>query len=274
MLRPMKRLGILFSVLLAGLAPDAGAESIPVNGVDRDGFGGVYEINGLNYWWMCVEPNGTSSAGAGESFIADALSFSDGWSQQNTERYTYYNVTNPAALTTVVPKQVAVMEYVLDTYLPWDTLAGASGRFIEQDSNSANYGNDDPFYNAFFAVQNFLSEMYGKEAQSDFATDLSLNFMDYYESDVTAGGIARSAIFQSILDDVEAKDGADFFDTYIAEHGYYIANTSFPEDDPNNWQDALIIQSLAPIPEPSGALLIACFGVVVLLRRCRRARLT
>ncbi|MDZ4289397.1 MAG: hypothetical protein U0984_15645 [Prosthecobacter sp.] len=270
----MKRLQILFTSLLACLALQAGAQSIPVNGVDRDGYGGVYDIDGANYWWMCIEPSGTPSAGPGESFIADALTFGDGWSQQNSERYTYYNVTNPGALTTVVPKQVAVMEYVLDTYLPWDTLAGASGRFIEQDSNSANYANDDPFYNAFFAVQNFLSEMYGKEAQSDFATDLSINFVDYYDGNLTDAGVARSAIFAAILDDVEAKDGASFFDTYIAQHGYYIANTSYPEADPNNWQDALIISSFVAVPEPSGALLIGCFGAIVLLRRCRRAGLT
>ena len=259
---------LLFSL---ALICSAGAQSIPVNGVDQNGYGGVYEINGDNFWWMCVEPPGTPAAGPGQSFIADALSFGAGWSQQNTERYVYYNITNPGALTTVVPKQVAIMEYVLDTYLPWNTLAGASGRFIEQDSNSANYGNDDTFYNSFFAVQNFLSEMYGKEAQSDFNNDLSINFLDYYAGDLSSAGIARSAIFQSILDDVEAKDGSGYFASYTAQHGYYIANTSYPLSDPNNWQDALIISSLAPIPEPSGALLIGAFGVVVLLRRFRRA---
>ncbi|HYF34608.1 MAG TPA: hypothetical protein VD994_04905 [Prosthecobacter sp.] len=267
----MKPLAVLLCLCLASLTVAVRAEPIPVNGVDHNGFGGVYEINGENYWWMCVEPNGSTSAGLGESFIADALTFAEGWTQQTLERYVYYNVTNPDALTTVVPKQVAVMEYVLDTYLPWDTLAGASGRFAEQDSSSANYDNDDPFYNSFFAVQNFLSEMYGKEAQSDFATDLSVNFMDYFAGDPSAAATARSAIFQSILDDVEAKDGAGFFDSYTAQHAYFIANTSYPEGDPNNWQDALVIQSFAPIPEPSGALLIGCFGVVVLLRRCRRA---
>jgi hypothetical protein len=249
----------------------AGAEVIPVNGVDDNGYGGVYEINGNNYWWMCIEPTGTPAAGLGESFIADSLSFVDGWSQQNTERYAYYNVTNPGALTTVVPKQVAVMQYVLDTYLPWDTLAGASGRFIEQDSNSANYGNDDPFYNPFFAVQNFVSEMYGKEAQSDF-TDLT-NFADYYSGDLTAAGVARSTLFQSILDDVESKDGASYFDTYTPTHEYLVVSTSYPESDPNNWQDALLITSAAPVPEASGALLIGCFGAVVLLRRFRRCKL-
>jgi hypothetical protein len=49
--------------------------------------------------------------------------------------------------TTAIPTQVAVMEYVLDTYLPWDTLAGPSGRFIEQNGDSANYANNETFYN-------------------------------------------------------------------------------------------------------------------------------
>ena len=238
-----------------------------------DGYVGVYQVdggdfNGLNYWWMCVEPTGTPAAYLGESFIADAMTFADGWTQQNSERFEYYNVTNPGALTTVVPKQVAVMSYVLDTYLPWDTMAGASGRFAEQDSDAASYGNNETFYNSLFAVQHFLAETYGTEAQTDF-TDLS-NFADRWELDPDAAAIARSALFQSILDDVETKDGTNYFDTYDALHGYYIASTSVPEDDPNNWQDALIIYSLAPVPEPSGVVLAGCAGLLFLMRRSRR----
>jgi hypothetical protein len=265
----MKPLLTLLTALLLGTP--ALAEIIPVNGVAENGYAGVYEINGNNYWWMCVEPTGTPAAGLGQSFIADSISFAEGWSSQNSERYAYYHVDNPSYLTTVIPKQVAVMSYVLDTYLPWGS-AGASGRFIEQDSDVANYDNNDTFYNAIFAVQAFLAETYGKEAQSDF-TDLS-NFVDRWiqAGDVTAAGLARSAIFQSILDDVEGLDGTNYFDTYEAQHGYLIANTSYPlGDTDNNWQDALLIQSFAPVPEPSGALLIGCFGIVVLLRRCRRA---
>jgi hypothetical protein len=266
----MKRFLQLLTLVALGISLPAKADMVAVNGVDHNGRVGVYEINGEFYWWMGVEPNGSLPAGLGESYIADSLTFAEGWTQQNTERFVYYNITNPGSLA-AVPKQVAIMEYVLDAYLPWDTLAGASGRFIEQDFSAANYGNDDPFYNALSAVQNFLSEMYGKPDEVNFATDLSLTFADFHQGDVTAAGVARSALFQSILDDVEAKDSANFFDSYTALNGYFMINTSYPEGDPNNWQDALVI-SFAAVPEPSGALLIGCFGIAAVLRRCRRAR--
>ncbi len=260
-------------IALFGIASFATAQTIGINGVDRDGYGGVYEISGQNYWWMCVEPNGSKSATTGDAFLADALSFADAWDQQNTERQNFFQ-SNPGFYTTAIPKQVAVMEYVLDAYLPWNTLAGASGRFTEQSSASANYTNDDAFYNSFFAVQHLLASVYGETdivggtSRSDFT---SINFDDRWLGDLTSAGIARSGIFQSILNDIEIKDAANFFDTYTAEHGYYIANTLFSEANTiDNWQDALIISSFAPVPEPSGALLIACFGVVVMLRRFRR----
>jgi len=260
---------LLLSLGVAALVP---GQVIPINHVDNDGFGGVYDINGQNYWWMCIEPNGSSATTPGNSsFLADALLFEPGWDQQNTERQNFYQ-SNPGYYTTAIPTQVRIMEYVLDAYLPWNTLAGASGRFAEQDSNAANYGNDDAFYNAFFAVQNFLSETYGKTVKGDLATDFDdLNdYLDYNAGNMTAAGIARSSIFQSILNDVETKNAASFFDTYSAQHGYFIANTLFSVSDPSNWQDALVIASFTPVPEPSGALLIACCGVVVILRRWRK----
>lgn len=270
----MKPLLTIIAAFVLGAPALALAQSIPVNGVAENGYIGVYEINGENYWWMCVEPTGSPAAGLGQSFIADSLSFAAGWSQQNSTRYTYYNVTNPGALTTVVPKQVAVMSYVLDTYLPWGD-AGPSGRFTEINSDISVY--EDPldpnfnFYNRMSVVQAFLAETYGKEGQLNF-TNLD-NFVDRWldANDLSDAGQARSALYQTLLTDVEGKDAASFFDTYVAQHGYTIANTSFPDGDPNNWQDALIIQSFAPVPEPSGALLIGCCGIVVLLRRCRRA---
>ncbi len=239
-----------------------------VTGVEGNGFAGVYDVNGTNYWWMCIEPNGTPNAALGESYTANWFWFEDGWDQQNNERFDFFNVQNPAYQTTVIPKQVTVMTYVLDTYLPWDTLAGASGRFIEQDSDPLNYENNTDFYNSLFVVQNFLSEMYGKPHQNDF-TDLS-NFVNNWDGDVTATGIARQALFQSILDDVEGKDGVNHFDTYTAIHGYSTLSVRLDEADPDNWQDVLVITSFAPVPEPSGALLIACCGVAVMLRRFRR----
>ncbi len=261
---------ISFALLLSGIAK---ADTIAINGVDRDGYGGVYEVAGTGfdggrYWWMCIEPNGSTSAGSGQGFLADAVGFYDGWDQQNTERLDFYT-NNPGNYLSALPTQVRVMEYVLDTYLPWNTLAGPSGRFAEQDATSSLYGNDDPFYNAFFAVQNFLSETYGKTTKSDF-TDMS-DYSFFAGSATDPNSIAaRSSIFSTILADVESKALVNFFDTYTAEHGYMIANTLMPSADIDNWQDALLIYSFAPVPEPSGALLIACTGLAVMLRRMRR----
>lgn len=239
-----------------------------VTGVDGGGFAGVYDINGANYWWLCIEPNGSPNPNPGQSFTANWLWFEEGWDQQNNERFDFFNVQNPGYQTTVIPKQVAVMTYVLDTYLPWDTLAGASGRFIEQSSDPANYLNNSDFYNSLFVVQNFLAEMYGKPNQTDMT--LLDNFTNNWDGDVTATGMARFALFQSILNDVEGKDALSFFDTYTAVHGYSTLSVRLDETDPDNWQDVLVITSFAPVPEPSGALLIACCGVAVMLRRFRR----
>lgn len=254
----------IIALLSTTLAVTAWADPVSITGVDDNGSAGVYEIGGQNYWWLCIEPGTPTTISS--TITADALSFFNGWDQQNTERLGIYT-GDPSLYTTTIPKQVAVMEYVLDTYLPWSTLAGVSGRFAEQDSNSANYANDDVFYNPLFAVQNFLAETYGKAVKNNF-TDMS-DYMDYYSGDFTAAGIARSGIFQSILSDVAAKDAASFFDTYTAQHGYLIANTLYPEADSNNYQDALIIFSFAPVPEPGGAVLIICCGIAAALRRRR-----
>lgn len=255
-------------LLLAATALSANAATISVTGVDDNGSGGVYNIDGQNYWWMCVEPGPpvTPVPVLGQTITANSLSFLEGWDQQNTERLGIYQ-SDPGLYTTAIPTQVAVMEYVLDTYLPWDTLAGPSGRFIEQNGDSANYANNETFYNSFFTVQNFLSETYGKTVKTDF-TDMS-DYVDYNDGLGTPASIARSALFQSILNDVENKAAAGFFDTYTAQHGYYIANTLFPVSDSNNWQDALIIASFAPVPEPGGAILIAACGIAFMLRRRR-----
>lgn len=257
----------VISFLSATLATAAWADPITITGVDDNGSGGVYQIGGQNYWWMCIEPSTPNNVAPGQTITADALSFFDGWDQQNTERLGIYQ-GDLSLYTTAIPKQIAVMEYVLDNYLPWNTLSGASGRFAEQDSNAANYANDDAFYNPYFAVQNFLAESYGKAVKTDF-TNMG-DFMDYYALDSSPAGIARSSIFQSILSDVAGKDGAGFFSTYTAQHGYLIANTLFPEADPSNFQDALIITSFAPVPEPGSALLIASCGIAWMIRRRRR----
>ncbi len=127
-----------------------------------------------------------------------------------------------------------------------------------------------------FAVQNFLSETEGKAVNADFTTikdsSGSTFYLDYFAGlpSPTAADNARSAIFQNILTDVVAKDAAGFFATYTVQHNYFTVNTFAPENDPNNWQDGLVIGGFSPVPEPGGALLIACCGIAWTVRRRRR----
>ena len=241
----------------------ATADTVSVTGLDNNGDAiGQYVIGGQTYWWLCIEPG--AAALSNQTITAQTLSFQDGWTVQNTERNDIY-LSDPTFYASIVPKQVAVMEYVLDTYLPWNTLAGASGIFAEQSGDYNNFNNNDPFYNAMFAVQNFLSQTEGKPPKSDF-TNLS-DYEDYYAGLGDATDNARSAIFQSILSDVASKDAAGFFATYTPQHGYFTLNTFYASADPNNWQDGLVIGSFAPVPEPGSALLVASFGLTWLIRR-------
>lgn len=256
------------SLIIALLSTTASAAPVTVSDVDDNGVMGVYNISGQHYWWMCIEPN-TPALGA--TITAEQISFIEGWDQQNTQRLNIYQSDPALYYNSVLPKQVAVMSYVLDTYLPWSSMAGTSGRFIEQDQNSGAYASDHSFYNAMMVAQNFLAETYGKATKVDFKT---MGDYDNYFDGIVGDPVAavRASLFQDILDDVMAKDLANFFATYQAQHGYMIINTLFDESDPNNWQDGLIIYSLAPVPEPGSALLVACCGLVWMLRRRRFGR--
>jgi len=274
------RLLLLFSCLFA---VSARSQTITMDGIGHDGYGGVSAISGSGldggaYWWMCIEPTGGStSLGEAHGVTVDALSLAAGWDRQNTERLTAFQ-GNPA-FAAALPTQVRVMEYVLDTYLPWD-LMGVSGRFAEQSGDSGLFGNDDAFYNSFFTIQNFIADMYGSPGKTDF-TDITSGGLDPFVFELgnaegnAASLAARQALFDLILDDVAAKSGTSFFDTYTVQGTYLVASSSFPianNTDPLapdfNWEDALIIVS--PVPEPGGVLLIGCAGIFVLLRRGRK----
>ena len=260
------KLRSLLPLLFAACTVTARAATVSVTGLDNNGDAiGQYVIGGQTYWWFCIEPS--APALSNQTITAETLSFQDGWTVQNTERNSIYQ-SDPLFYSGIVPKQVAVMEYVLDTYLPWNTLAGASGRFLEQSGDFNDFGNNDTFFNAMFAIQDFLSQTEGKPPKSNFA-DLS-DYMDYFAALGTPTGDARSALFQSILNDVASKDPLGFFDSYVAQHYYFTVNTLNSEADPNNWQDGLVIGGFAPVPEPGGALLIASCGIAWTLRRRRQ----
>ncbi|OYW70674.1 MAG: hypothetical protein B7Z37_29995 [Verrucomicrobia bacterium 12-59-8] len=256
------------SLMLAASAITASADTVTVTGLENDGnVIGQYVIGGETYWWLCIEPGPAALSNA--TISAQTYSFSDGWDKQNLERYNTYQddlINFSGDLYNIaLPKQISVMSYVLDTYLPW-SMAGASGRFLEQDGSYTAFNDNDTFHNSLFAVQNFLSETYGKMAKDDF-TDMS-DYVDYYVLLGTPVGDARSTLFQNILSDVQAKanDPGSFFENYVAEHDYTAINTMFAEHDlANNWQDGIII-----VPEPGSALLIGCCGLAWMIRRRRR----
>lgn len=50
------KLSRLLLMVFTALTATTGAATISVTGVDDNGSGGVYNIDGVNYWWMCVEP--------------------------------------------------------------------------------------------------------------------------------------------------------------------------------------------------------------------------
>lgn len=266
------KFGFLFFALFFTTATIAVGQF--ANGFSNDGYIGTYDINGTHYWWLCVEPEGTPAANLGQSLIADAVSIETGWDNQNTERATLYS--NSPAAQAALAKQVNIMEYVLDNFLPISILS-TPGALTEDDENSSYYSNDVEFYNAMYAVQHFMSETYGKITRTDF-TDLAADYTDRWAAanDFSASGISRSQLFQSILDAVELADQNDMFDVdYVPTNSYFIlnspyslANNSDPTAGDFNWQDTLIIA--IPVPEPSGALLIACCGLTVMLRRWRK----
>lgn len=255
----------LLTLIFAACTVTAGAATISVTGLNNNGDSiGQYDIGGQLYWWLCIEPG--TPALSNQTITAETYSLHDGWTVQNTERNSIYQ-SDPFFYAPIVTKQVAVMEYVLDTFLPWDTLAGASGRFLEQSGDYNNFGNNDTFYNAMYAVLDFLGQTEGKPTKYDFTS--MADYLDYYAGLGTPVGDARSSIFQSILSDVSSKDSLGFFDTYTAQHYYFTVNTLYPEADVNNWQDGLVIGGFTPVPEPGGALLIASCGIAWTLRRRR-----
>jgi hypothetical protein len=245
-------------------------QQIGMNGVVTDGYIGLYQIDDQQYWWLCIEPEGTPGADAGDAFFADPLDLLGGWTRQNTERIDYYGQNQGAQ--DALAKQIGVISFVLDSFLPHATLNNPAT--LPQDFDSRpTFDSNDPFYNSLYAVQHFLAELYGKQAHVDF-TNLA-DFGDRWGSDLTAAGQARSAYFQSILTAVANADVGDFYLDYLAQNDYLIASSSHPlgnnldPTDPNfNWQDALVI--VAPVPEPSGSLLIGCFGLALLMRRWRK----
>ncbi len=259
----------LLALITAALAFTAStATAAIVVGLENGGASiGQYDFRGRVFWWVGVDP-GAAPLDNSTLITAQVHTVADGWLLQDDQRTSEFNASSPGGAA-VLAKQVAIVEYVLDTFLPWDTLAGASGRFLEQSGDYHNYSTDDPFLNAMFAAQAFIAQTVPRYTQLDF-TNLS-DYTDTFAGLGDATDDARSALFQSILTDVAARDASGTFASYSALHNFSIVNV--PGDPVGGYMDGLIIgPAFAPVPEPRSALLIATCGLGWVLRRRRVAK--
>ena len=262
--KPLSRLCLTLTAAVAlsamAIPTAASAFGFQIQGLPNGGNSlGQYVIQGQTYWWLGIEPGAVpldnSTTGAGQF-----NQVKDGWIEQVFNRHI--------GSLEILDKQVAIVQYVLDANLPWDTLAGASGRFLEQNGDFHNYTTNDPFLNAMFAAEAFIGQVEQHPDQLDFT-----NFSDYTDPFTGLGDATddtRSALFQSILTDVAAKDAAGYYANYSPQHGY--ATVSIPANPGSGFMDGLILASFTPVPEPGSALLIATCGLFCILRRRRVAK--
>lgn len=252
-------LAAALAALVVAAPTPASAFGVFVEGLPNGGNSiGQYVISGQTYWWLGINYGAVPLDNASEA-DGQINTFPTAWVAQGINRH----IGGPDVLV----KQVAVVQYVLDANLPWDTLAGASGRFLEQNGDFHNYTSNDPFLNAMFAAEAFIGQTEANSNQLDF-TNLS-NYTDPFAGLGDATDDARSALFQSILTDVAAKDAAGAFANYSAQHGYEAVGVPILG---GSFMDGLFLASFAPVPEPGSALLLATCALGCVLRRRRVAK--
>lgn len=248
------------------------ADNISYGGAQGDD-GGLLHVNQTDqYWWFCVQPDGSRGplAAGPAGYTANLVSLDYGWTHQTTERFALsIDPLTPQQNRDDLAAQVNVIEYVLDSYLPWSDTAD---RFLELNSlvdQSANV----PFLNNFYAAQQYFKKLYDRLAAPAF-TDLSVfNPPNPFALDSPAN-IARNGIFNQIIGDINLKDAANFFAAYDATHSYLVVNTFENQaSDPLTWtgkpdfQDAIILGG--PVPEPATGV-FALGSLLVLGGRRRR----
>lgn len=264
----MKNLLVAGCSLLLGLtlAPAANISSAGVDGPD----GGLLKVNQTDpYWWFCAQPDGSAGplAAGPTGYEADIVSLDYGWTRQTTERYDLSLSTTQERKDDLVT-QVNVIEYLLDSYLPWEE---TTDRFLEQAAtpvSATDQAADDNFFNRFYALQQYVKALHGKLYDPVFS-DLSIyDPVNPFPTD-TAANAARHAYFEDIKDDVNAKDLANAFATYDPEHVYAMVNTFYAQGYKDDYQDAIIIGA-AVVPEPTTSLLT--LGSLLALAHRRRRR--
>lgn len=263
----MKSIFSALALLCLVIAParSANISSAGVDGTD----GGLLEINQTDpYWWFCVQPDGSKGPIAADpaGYEGDVVSLDYGWTRQTTERFAFAgNEATPAAQADLA-LQVNVIEYVLDTYLPWSE---TTDNFLENVANPASSTDQEAnnnFFNRFYAIQQYVKKLHAKLYQDTAAfTDLSVYSPASDLPNVTAAEVARNNFFNAIKADVNDKDATGFFANYDPIHEYAIVNTFKSQADPLDYQDLIIIGT---VPEPSATLL--ALGSVLLLGSSRR----
>lgn len=272
----MKSLLLAACSLLLSFIP-AGASNISSAGVDGPD-GGLLKVDQADpYWWFCVQPDGSRGPlPAGPTgYTADIVSLDYGWTRQTTDRFAFAGATNEEAFDDLA-RQVNVIEYILDTYLPWaDTTNNFLNNVADPASSTDQAANND-FFNRYYAAQQYIKKLYNKLYDDNTSfTDLSLYSPTSDIPNVTPADIARNAFFVAIRDDIKIKALDDDFLSYTPQHDYSMVNTFAAQfvapgqtPNPNDWQDAIII-GYVPVPEPSISLL--SLGALGLLSRRRRA---
>ena len=259
---------ILFAVaalcLVMGTAHPANISSGGVDGPE----GGLLQLNQADpYWWFCVQPDGSKSplAAGPAGYEADVVTLDYGWTRQTTERFAFAGTATPAAQADLA-LQVNVIEYVLDTYLPWSETTDNFLENVATPPGDTNQNADNDFFNRFYAIQQYVKKLHAKLYQDNSAfTDLSVYSPTSDIPVSTAAEIARNNFFNAIKADVNNKDALDFFNSYAPVHEYAMVNTFKSQADPLDYQDTIII---GIVPEPAASLL--ALGSMLLLGASRR----
>jgi len=270
----MKRFLIAGFALFLGLAPGGAANitSAGVNGPD----GGLLNINKTDpYWWFCVQPDGSRgplSAPRG-GYEADIVTLDYGWTRQTTDRFAFAGQA-PVSAQEDLGRQVNVIEYVLDTWLPWNETTNNFLNKVADPASSTDQAADINFFNRYYAAQQFIKKLYNKlyDDNNGFQ-DLSLFSPANPFGTATAADQARHDFFNNMVADVRSQALDDLFLFYAAKHDYALVNTFADQyladgstPNPDDWQDAIIIGY--PIPEPSTGL-AGLVGIFLLIRRRR-----
>ena len=255
------------ALCLATVSTDAAnISSAGVDGTD----GGLLKIDQTDrYWWFCIQPDGSEGpiAAGPAGYVGDVVTLDYGWTRQTTERFSFSGTTDAASQADLA-RQVNVIEYVLDTYLPWGETADRFLENVADPAGSTNQDSNSNFFNRFYAIHQYVKKLHGKlYLDNPTFTDLSVWSPVSDIPNNTPANIARNNFFDDIKADVNNKAALGFFASYDPAREYAIVNTFKSQSDPLDFQDAIII---GIVPEPSGAFL-ALGGVVLLGMRRRRA---